>query len=152
MLARLPVAHTLHRTTLTPTQASGHLARRLHAPTATAMAPALAQPTDVRQVKRIVQGQKMMEGAGEALVVVLLLALCREGGPCTPLASPLTWPAAGSDGASTVHAFQASLPLTSLCCAGVRICRTVGTGALRNLDPFLMLGKLFAPFPGPACD
>lgn len=23
--------------------------------------------------------------------------------------------------------------------AGVRICRTIGTGALRNLDPFLML-------------
>ncbi|PSC74518.1 Pirin [Micractinium conductrix] len=29
--------------------------------------------------------------------------------------------------------------------AGVRICRTVGTGALRNLDPFLMLDELKMP-------
>jgi hypothetical protein len=29
--------------------------------------------------------------------------------------------------------------------AGVRICRTVGTGALRNLDPFLMLDELKLP-------
>jgi redox-sensitive bicupin YhaK (pirin superfamily) len=29
--------------------------------------------------------------------------------------------------------------------AGVRICRTIGTGALRNLDPFLMLDELKLP-------
>lgn len=29
--------------------------------------------------------------------------------------------------------------------AGVRICRTVGTGALRNLDPFLMLDEMRLP-------
>lgn len=29
--------------------------------------------------------------------------------------------------------------------AGVRICRTLGTGALRNLDPFLMLDELKMP-------
>lgn len=29
--------------------------------------------------------------------------------------------------------------------AGVRICRTLGTGALRNLDPFLMLDELRLP-------
>jgi redox-sensitive bicupin YhaK (pirin superfamily) len=29
--------------------------------------------------------------------------------------------------------------------AGVRICRTIGTGALRNLDPFLMLDELKMP-------
>lgn len=29
--------------------------------------------------------------------------------------------------------------------AGVRICRTVGTGALRNLDPYLMLDELKLP-------
>jgi hypothetical protein len=29
--------------------------------------------------------------------------------------------------------------------AGVRICRTVGTSGLRNLDPFLMLDELKMP-------
>ena len=29
--------------------------------------------------------------------------------------------------------------------AGVRICRTIGTSALRNLDPFLMLDELKMP-------
>lgn len=29
--------------------------------------------------------------------------------------------------------------------AGVRICRTVGTAGLRNLDPFLMLDELKMP-------
>ena len=29
--------------------------------------------------------------------------------------------------------------------AGVRVCRTLGTGALRNLDPFLMLDELRMP-------
>lgn len=29
--------------------------------------------------------------------------------------------------------------------AGVRICRTLGTSALRNLDPFLMLDELRMP-------
>ena len=70
--------------------------RRLQA-AASAMAPALAaQPVEAgpaRPVQQVVQGRKLMEGAG------------------------------------------------------VRICRTVGTPALRNLDPFLMLG---APRPG-AC-
>ncbi len=28
---------------------------------------------------------------------------------------------------------------------GVQICRTIGTGALRNLDPFLMLDELHLP-------
>ena len=28
--------------------------------------------------------------------------------------------------------------------AGVRICRTIGTPALRNLDPFLMLVRFFS--------
>ena len=29
--------------------------------------------------------------------------------------------------------------------AGVRICRTIGTGPLRNLDPYLMLDELKLP-------
>jgi hypothetical protein len=33
----------------------------------------------------------------------------------------------------------------TLRCAGVRICRTIGTGQLRNLDPFLMLDELKLP-------
>jgi Pirin len=32
--------------------------------------------------------------------------------------------------------------------AGVRICRTIGTGALRNLDPFLMLASAFIALLG----
>ena len=80
-----------------------------------------------REVETVIQGQKMMEGVYFSLIPSHSIEALDE----TALLEQFL-------------KFALRGPFTSAG-AGVRICRTLGTSKLRNLDPFLMLDELRMP-------
>ena len=80
-----------------------------------------------REVESVVQGQKMMEGVYSSRIHSHSLKALDE----TALSEQCLTPTQGGTFSSAG--------------AGVRICRTLGTSKLRNLDPFLMLDELRMP-------
>ena len=80
-----------------------------------------------REVETVIQGQKMMEGVYSSLVLSHLMKALDERA------------------VSAQFLKLARRGIFSSAGAGVRICRTLGTSKLRNLDPFLMLDELRMP-------
>ena len=117
------------------------------------MSAGAAAAAAVRPIKAVVKGQKMMEGAGEgeahgpqvqgdAIAVRLVASLHTVG----------AWHGAPASRCNLSRILHHSLPaahkprgVPDAPISGVRICRTVGTPALRNLDPYLMLDELKMP-------
>ena len=80
-----------------------------------------------REVETVIQGQKMMEGVCFSFI-------------------PSHFIEALDETALLEQFLRSALRGTfSSAGAGVRICRTLGTSKLRNLDPFLMLDELRMP-------